>query len=226
MTKKATQDSEDDLRNYFRWGQWGSRNNESISGNGSTLFYTESLRAALPILLRGLDVKRLVDGPCGDFNWMRHVDLTGIQYVGLDIVEDIISHNQSEFTTDARSFATADITKDALPPADLMICRDCLMHLPFKNIWSFMENFANSDIKYLLTTTHNNPANRDIEKPGGFHLINLRMEPFLLSDSPILLHDWIRGARWPERYMGLWTKEDIQRAVERNRGDNPSRAQK
>jgi SAM-dependent methyltransferase len=203
----------DELKNAFYWGQWASRNNESVSGQGSTLFYTESLRKALPTILRGLKVKKLLDAPCGDFNWMRHVDLDGIDYLGLDIVEKVVEHNQERYSSDACDFAHGDITKDPLPDADLMICRDCLMHLPYKYCWDFLENFANSRIGYLLTTTHNNPKNRDIEAPGGFHRLNLRMPPFSFPDSPILLHDWIRGARWPERYLGLWTREDVREVL-------------
>lgn len=90
-----------------------------------------------------------------------------------------------------------------------MLCRDCLMHLPYNYIWEFLRNFVRSNIPYLLTTTHANPKNRDIAAPGGFHKINLRAEPFSFPDPPVLLHDWIRGARWPERHVGLWTREDI-----------------
>lgn len=204
-----TVETGNELEKAFYWGQWSSRNNESVSGQGSTLFYTETLRKALPMVLRGLKVKRLLDAPCGDFNWMRHVDLDAIQYMGLDIVEKVVEHNQTNYTSPSHTFAQADITKDRLPDADLMLCRDCLMHLPYKYCWDFLENFADSRISYLLTTTHANPRNQDIERAGGFHLLNLRMPPFAFPDSPVLLHDWIRGARWPERYLGLWPREDV-----------------
>ena len=47
-------------------------------------------------MLKGLKVRRLLDAPCGDHNWMRHVDLDGIQYLGMDLVEDIVKHNQDK----------------------------------------------------------------------------------------------------------------------------------
>ena len=34
-----------------------------------------------------------------------------------------------------------------------MLVRDCLFHLSYEAIYSFLENFCRSDIRYLLTTT-------------------------------------------------------------------------
>jgi hypothetical protein len=36
------------------------------------------------------DVKSLLDIPCGDFHWMRRVNLQGLSYVGADIVRELI----------------------------------------------------------------------------------------------------------------------------------------
>src|SRR4051794_18072852 len=63
---------------------------ESVSGTGSNLEATARLREELPALWRKYRVSRLVDAPCGDFNWMRHLvsELPG-GYVGLDVVREI-----------------------------------------------------------------------------------------------------------------------------------------
>jgi len=50
---------------------WGEQ--ESVSGNGSSLAATANLRQELPPLLAGLNVTSLLDAPCGDFNWMKEV---------------------------------------------------------------------------------------------------------------------------------------------------------
>ena len=55
---------------------------ESRSGVGSALDATRVLRAELPKALHELDAKVLLDVPCGDFTWMEHVDLSGIEYIG------------------------------------------------------------------------------------------------------------------------------------------------
>src|SRR3712207_7875432 len=49
---------------------------ESYSGRGSELGATESLRSYLPQLFERLNIKTFLDAPCGDWNWMRQVDLS------------------------------------------------------------------------------------------------------------------------------------------------------
>ena len=47
----------------------------------------------------------------------------------------------------------ADITGDALPRCDAILCRDCLVHLSFANIARAVANFARSGAAWLITTT-------------------------------------------------------------------------
>ena len=54
---------------------------ESASGPGSTLGATEPFRAMLPEIIRNLNVRSLLDAGCGDFNWMKEVDLRTIEYI-------------------------------------------------------------------------------------------------------------------------------------------------
>ncbi len=69
---------------------------DSISGQGSDLKQTEVLREELPKCLNELGVKVLLDIPCGDFNWMRHVDVGDIKYIGGDIVDELIESNTAK----------------------------------------------------------------------------------------------------------------------------------
>ena len=62
---------------------------ESLSGAGSTRFQTRVIRQKLPEIFRELGVKNVVDIPCGDFHWMRDVDLADIHYTGADVVDEI-----------------------------------------------------------------------------------------------------------------------------------------
>src|SRR4051812_27850000 len=59
----------------YRNNSWGDA--ESVSGRGSTLARTEVIRRSLPGLLESVGARSLLDAPCGDFNWMRHVELAG-----------------------------------------------------------------------------------------------------------------------------------------------------
>ena len=158
---------------------WQSK--ESVSGTGSTLKYTENLRKELPSLFQKFGIHRVFDAPCGDFNWMsqllREVD---VSYIGGGIVEPLIRTLEERHRTDRISFVHIDLISGMFPPADLMICRDCLFHLSYSDTRSVLENFVASGIPYLLTTSHKNDGtivNRDIQT-GSFRVMDLFAPPY------------------------------------------------
>lgn len=209
----ANKSAEEVFTWIYKTNFWGDR--ESVSGVGSTLAYTENLRKELPKMLADFSIQSIVDAPCGDFNWMRHVLADSSQtYIGLDVVGELIALNQSKYASDRISFEQKDITKDPLPKADLMICRDCLFHLSNSAIKLILGNFLAADIKYLFTTTHINQrkfTNQDI-RLGGFRLIDLYAAPFHFP-APALctIEDWIEG--YPPRQMALWSKDQVASAL-------------
>lgn len=138
------------------------------------------MRELIPALLQDLGIRVFLDAPCGDFNWLKHVEFPFLdQYIGIDIVAQIIERNAQLYTTDQRSFAHGSILADALPRADLIMCRDCLVHFPFKEIWTALANFKASGARYLLTTTFPGcRKNKDLYKIGMWRPINLELPPF------------------------------------------------
>jgi hypothetical protein len=62
--------------NIFRQNRWGGF--ASVSGTGSDLVQTRVLIRELPLLFYDLEVNVVLDIPCGDFHWMKKVDLSGI----------------------------------------------------------------------------------------------------------------------------------------------------
>ena len=138
-------------------------NNESVSGSGSTVEVTENLRSQLPFLLKKFNIETILDAPCGDFNWMKFFLKKNKlkNYIGADLISEIIKKNNEQFKNDTINFIELDITKDLLPTSDLLICRDCLIHFSYKDIQKFLQNFNNSSIKYLLTTNFYFDKNTD-----------------------------------------------------------------
>ncbi len=85
--------TEEVFTRHYRRNFWGS--NESRSGPGSELQSTENIRRSLPDLIQNFGVRRLLDVPCGDFNWMQHViSTTNVEYIGGDIVKELVETNQ------------------------------------------------------------------------------------------------------------------------------------
>ena len=97
----STQHTEAVFSNIFATNTWGST--ESVSGAGSELQNTAQLIRELPHLMRELRVQSMLDAPCGDFNWMQHVELNGVDYHGADIVEALVQRNAERFTTPTSS---------------------------------------------------------------------------------------------------------------------------
>lgn len=158
----------------FRRNVWGD--GESVSGPGSTRARGADLRAELLALLRELGARKLLDAPCGDFNWIEEVADSVPEYVGVDVVPELIEANLRRHLTARRSFLCADLTRDPLPPADVILCRDCLVHFSHRDAWSALENFRRSGSRYLLTTTFLDRAENARIRTGEWYPINLHAE--------------------------------------------------
>lgn len=178
--------SREKFSEIYKNNLWSS--SESRSGQGSEISYTESLRKWLISIIQTLKVKDFVDAPCGDFNWMKHVTPNvDINYIGLDIVDSLISNNKSEYGSSKLDFRVANICKDTLPACDMIMVRDCLFHLSYDDINNFLHNLAITDYKYLLTTTHKVEADFQNSNiiTGDFRIIDLFREPFNFDPNNI-----------------------------------------
>jgi hypothetical protein len=156
---------------------WGSA--ESRSGRGSERLATAALRSYLPELFKRLDIKTILDAPCGDWNWMQFVDFSGVDYIGIDVVSTVIASNRERYARPGVRFVVADLTKDSLPRADLVLCRDCWVHLSFQDIAAILENFRRSEITWLLVS--NSPCiKKNLNQVSGlsWRLLNLHRAPF------------------------------------------------
>lgn len=183
----------------------------SISGEGSDETQTEEIRVNLPKIILKYKIQRILDLPCGDFNWMKNIELNLLEYIGADIVQEIIHLNNEKYSNDRRRFLKLDIIKDNLPKADLIFCRDCFVHLSNDNVIKSIENIKRSNSRYLLTTTFTEcEINEDIVT-GDWRIINLTKEP-LNFPNPILLinENCTEGNRtYSDKSLGLWRISDL-----------------
>ena len=189
---------------------------ESRSGTGSSLRSTENIRIHLPKIIERFHIKRLFDAPCGDFNWIRFIIKDDIEYLGGDIVDDLISNNEKKYKSKNINFTKLDITKDNIPDSDLMICRDCLIHLSYESINSFLSNFRKSKIDYLLLTNYelknNNIEFINIDIPDGeFREIDLSKKPFNFPEPIRKIKDKDEQTIQSgfNCYMNLYSKKQI-----------------
>jgi SAM-dependent methyltransferase len=188
---------------------WGGE--ESVSGPGSGVQRTASFRSNLSMLLEELHAEVLLDAGCGDFNWMKETELAGCRYIGVDVVPDLIRKNAQEFEMPRRTFLNLDLTEHDLPQADVVLCRDCLVHFSFEHIFKAIRNFKRSKSRYLLTTTFIDwPDNIDIAT-GGWRQINLQIPPFGFPEAIALIDEKCEhsGGVFADKRLGLWDLTSI-----------------
>jgi methyltransferase family protein len=186
---------------------WGAA--ESVSGLGSESDATAVLRSELPLLLRRLGVRTLLDAPCGDGGWIATADL-GVRVTGVDVVPDLIEALQRRSDVN-RDYLLADVTRDALPAADAILCRDCLVHFSFANIARAVENFRRSGASWLITTTFPEwQSNLDCED-GDWRALNFERAPFAWRAPRELLNEncMEAGGGWRDKSLGVWRLSDI-----------------
>lgn len=184
---------------------------ESLSGAGSTWFQTRIIRRELPKLFRQLNVKSVVDIPCGDFHWMRDVDLADIHYIGVDLVDEMVRKNQSLFGNTFREFQCIDLISGPLPVADLIFCRDCLVHLPYEDALAAVETIRQSKCQWLLTTTFTRDTpNLDLDA-AGWRALNLTLPPFNFPQPILLISEKCTeaGGLAGDKSLGLWKIADL-----------------
>ena len=197
------------FRDIYRRNHWSGP--DSPSGRGASQDQTRALGNALPALLRRLGAGTLLDLPCGDYSWMRRLELPVTSYIGADLLPELIHPLQQGFTDQAHHFIVLDLTGDPLPRADVLLCRDCLVHLSFADIRRALVNIVRAGVPWLLTTTFpQNEKNEDIVT-GDWRPLDLQRAPFAFPPPSDLLNEECTegGGLFGDKSLGLWRTVDL-----------------
>ena len=188
---------------------------ETRSGTGSSLDSTRVLRERLPAALRELHTRVLLDAPCGDFTWMDRVDLSGIKYIGADIVPSIVRENERAYANSSRRFVELDLTRDALPVADVLLCRDCLVHLSYQNIGRVFDNIKRAGIRYILMTSFPGRGDNKDVQDGDWRPLDFEAPPFDLQRPLLTIVEECEeeGGSYTDKSLCAWRVTDISPAV-------------
>jgi hypothetical protein len=192
------------FRHAYATNHWAGP--ESLSGPGSSLTETAAVRRLLPDLCRRLGVRTLLDLPCGDFHWMATLDLGSIAYIGADFLPELIHANTRRYAMPNREFRVLDLITSPLPPVDLLLCRDCLVHLSFADIAAAIANVRTARPTYLLTTTFPQQQSNDDIRSGDWRPLNLQAAPFYWPEPQEVLVEECTEANgvFADKTLGLW----------------------
>lgn len=152
--KNAGRSLQEVFREIYETNLWGGKKGFFCSGPGSEDSISEPYVSFIRkfLLDHGHEIHRVVDLGCGDFRVGRRISMNEINYVGIDVVPDLVGHLQLEFGSEVCEFRCLDITSDDLPDADLCLIRQVLQHLSNYEIKRVLENTRK--YKYVFITEH------------------------------------------------------------------------
>lgn len=142
------------MEQVYEKNLWGKGEDKFYSGEGShqpkivnpykeaIISFFKSFKAPLAVCDLG----------CGDFNIGKDFVAYTKQYVGVDIVENLIQYNKDKFIADNLEFHCLDIAVDDLPKGDCVIIRQVLQHLSNKEVESVLIKLR--AFKFIILTEH------------------------------------------------------------------------
>lgn len=113
---------------------------ETKCGYGSRLDATVEQRAWLQNIFEKYEIKSIADIGAGDLNWIKHMDLSGIDYRAYDLV--VRDPSVTRF----------DLLQEIPPAVDCILCLWVLNHMDFEQCRQALKNLHASGAKYLIMT--------------------------------------------------------------------------
>lgn len=156
------------------------------SGHGSLPAVTKGYCRFIQDFMRINEIKSVVDYGCGDWQFSRFINWQGIDYIGLEIVPDLVEKNNQLYGKKNIRFVFSPSDLSKLPEADLLLVKDVLQHLSENQIKEFIDK-ALPRYHFALITNGVEPLellNRDI-KTGRFRPLDLRKSPFYLDAAAV-----------------------------------------
>jgi SAM-dependent methyltransferase len=176
---------------------WGINEENGRSGGGSSLKATVEYRQFLECLLKIGNIHSVVDAGCGEWEFSKKIDWSGILYIGYDVVRAIVEKDQKAYGCEHIQFVHADILSTDLPSADLLICKDLLQHLTNADIMALIAQFPK--YKYCLIVNDvdkktKSSLNRDMAL-GMTRTVDLTQPPFNLDAKKVFTYpvDYVGG---------------------------------
>lgn len=184
----------DDVYTSGLWGRNAAGG--GTSGSGSSVKATALYRAFLQQFMADNGVTSVVDAGCGDWSFSQLIDWTGIDYKGYDIVASVVAQDQQKFAKPNIQFFEGDIIDSDLPPADLLISKHVMQHLPNADVQKFLAKQL-PKYKHVLLTDGVDRAtlsapNVDIAA-GAYRTLDPTQPPFGIPGIKVLTY-WDGGA--------------------------------
>jgi SAM-dependent methyltransferase len=210
--RNATRSVKDVFREIYARNLWGGAPGKLCSGSGSAEEFAIPYAETIKRFVERHGLRTVVDLGCGDFSVGRLIASTGIRYIGVDVVDEVVRRNRERYGSEGVDFVCLDITADELPPGDLCLVRQVLQHLSNAEILAVLERTRG--YPFVIVTEHLPPEGGalrpNIDKPHG-------EDTRLLEDSGVFLEEEPFRQRIVEILLELPVRQPLLRSGERLR---------
>ena len=183
---------EDSFNEVYKKKMWTDNGKFTLSGPGSELSYTIKTVDFLIDFIQRNNIKKIIDGSCGDCIWIMEVlkKFPDIEYIGYDISQEIIDINKQKYNK--YSFYQKNLLdlKD-IPTCDLFIIRHTMMHLSIEDNIKLINIIKNHSECFVFLTHHDLEENKEGEPHGPIFSSlkwipkNLHIKPFEIEKNLI-----------------------------------------
>ncbi|NOY40512.1 MAG: class I SAM-dependent methyltransferase [Planctomycetes bacterium] len=162
IKRNSTRSPRDVFTDIYRKGKWGKKKGVFYSGPGSSVEHiTKPYIRVITEHLQSFGGNRtLVDLGCGDLQISKNFFDYCSEYVGVDVVSDLIEHHKSTVTNPHVRFCCLDLVSDELPEGDVCLLRQVLQHLSNAQIAKILPKLRK--YKVCFVTEHLPADNPDI----------------------------------------------------------------
>ncbi len=164
-------------------------------------------------------IKTVIDVGCGDWAISRNISWGNVEYLGVDVVPELIDDLNRIYKKQNIDFACIDLTCEELPAADLIIVKDVLQHLKNESVLTFLRQLKKYKLALLTNdcNRYHQPywpfpwgtkevgiVNSDISN-GDWRPIQLRERPFNLKAEQIMCFEYNLAKRTiDKKQVLLW----------------------
>lgn len=148
ILKKNNDHHAEKFTEIYRKNIWGNGVEIPLSGSGSLPKNSQIYSQTVQEFISKYRIKTVLDVGHGDWQMWNNYRFENTKYTGIDVAKNLSSQLSKKYGSPQIKFKPLNCVTDALPEADLLICKDVLQHLSNSDVEICLNKF--SEFRYLI----------------------------------------------------------------------------